>query len=259
MSHFQRATLFVPANRPDRYAKALATAADLVCIDLEDGTADSAKESARDSLVRFLSTGNYAGERLSVRINDPTSELGEQDIQAINATGKALALMLIPKTEELSTIETMTKRCPSVRSLMVLIETAKGLSNVFELAAHDNVSAVGFGSADWSTQIGCAMEWDPLLYPRSIIVHAAVQGGARPIDGAWLDLDDEDGFVSDCHRLRALGFKGRIALHPKQVGSIEYIFSPADDEIERAKQIIAAAARYKDGAFQLDGLIIDDR
>ena len=253
-----RAVLFVPATRPDRILKALATSADLVCVDLEDGVAIESKDSARRALLAFLGTAAFDANRLSVRINDPTTELGIQDLAAIAKLGKPLELLLIPKIEETATVNLVFKLCPQIRSSVVLIETVKGLSNVFALAAHKRVYAVGFGSADWSTQVGCAMQWDALLYARSRIVHAAIEGDSIPIDGGWLDLSDDEGLEMDSRRLRSLGFRGRIALHPKQVPAILRSFSPDAATVEQARKVVEAATRNRDGVFQLDGLIVDE-
>lgn len=253
-----RAILFVPANRPDRFEKALATKADMICIDLEDGVAADVKESARQSLLTFLAANHFDAHRFSVRINDPTTELGTQDLKAIARSGKRLELLLIPKAEKSATVDRVFEFYPELNKSMVLIETAKGLSNVFALAAHESVSAVGFGSADWSTEIGCSMNWDALLYARSRIVHAAVEGNSAPIDGAWLHLNDKKGLEKESQRLRDLGFQGKIALHPNQISTILQSFSPDAKTIEQAKRILGVAMENPDGAFQVDGLIVDE-
>lgn len=253
-----RAVLFVPASRPDRIEKALATSADLICVDLEDGVAIEAKDSARRALLAFLATAEFDANRLSVRINDPTTDLGCQDLAAIAELGQPLELLLIPKVVDTATVDLVFKLCPQIRKSVVLIETVKGLSNVFTLAAHKRVYAVGFGSADWSTEVGCAMQWDALLYARSRIVHAAIEGDSIPIDGGWLDLRDDEGLEQESRKLRSLGFQGRIALHPKQVPAILRSFSPDAATVEQAKKILEAAMHNRDGVFQVHGLIVDE-
>ncbi len=253
-----RALLFVPASRPDRVHKALATNADLVCVDLEDGVGASEKDSSRQSLISLLSAGNLDLARLSVRVNDPATELGRKDLQAIADLQQSLELVLIPKAADASTVEQVFEQCPNIQKSMVIIETAKGLSNVFALAAHELVSAVCFGSADWSTEMDCTMEWDALLYARSRIIHAAAEGGSTPIDGAWLQLDDEEGLETESRQLRSLGFKGRIALHPKQIAAILRSFTPNAKTIAQAKEVLDAVTQNKAGAFQVNGLMVDE-
>ena len=102
------------------------------------------------------------------------------------------------------------------------------------------------------------MEWDALLYARSRIVHAAVDGGSIPIDGGWLQLDDEEGLESDSQRLRSLGFQGRVALHPKQVPVILRSFSPDSESVEHARRVIEAAKHNREGAFTVNGLMVDE-
>jgi citrate lyase beta subunit len=230
----------------------------MICVDLEDGVDIRAKDLARRALLDFLATAEFDARRLSVRINDPTTDLGRQDLAAIADLGLPIDLLLIPKAADTAAVDLVFKLCGQVRNSMVLIETARGLSNVFELAAHERVSALCFGSADWSTEIGCTMEWDALLYARSRIVHAAVDGGSIPIDGGWLQLDDEEGLESDSQRLRSLGFQGRVALHPKQVPVILRSFSPDSESVEHARRVIEAAKHNREGAFTVNGLMVDE-
>lgn len=253
-----RATLFVPANRPDRIPKALESGADLVCVDLEDAILADDKVSARQTLLAFLKTASYDRRRLSVRINDPRTELGCQDLADIAASGLTVETLVIPKATESIDLDRVIDMSPATKQLIVLVETAQGLSNVFMLAAHARVLAIAFGSADWSTEIGCSMEWEPLLYARSKIVHAAVAGGAIPLDGAWLDLDDQDGLEAESRRLHNLGFQGRIALHPKQVPLVLRSFSADEESIKHARKVLEAANNSRAGAFQIDGKIIDE-
>lgn len=253
-----RAVLFVPASRPDRIRKALATNADLVCVDLEDGVGASEKDSARRALLSFLSTADFDASRLSVRVNDPSTDLGRQDLTAIAELQQPLDLVLIPKAADTRTIEQVFELCPLIDRSMIIIETVNGLTNVFALAAHERVSAVCFGSADWSVEMDCSIEWDPLLYARSRILHAAIAGGCIPIDGAWLQLDDEQGLEAESLKLRKLGFQGRIALHPKQLAAIQRSFTPDAEAIEHAKQVLKAVSKNKAGAFQINGSMVDE-
>ncbi len=255
---FPRAVLFVPASRPDRIHKALATNADLVCVDLEDGVDLREKNAARQSLLAFLAAADFDVNRLSVRVNDPTNDLGRQDLAAIAKLPQPLELLVIPKAADTGTIDLVFELCPQIRKSVVIVETVKGLSNVFAMAAHERVCAVCFGSADWSTEVDCAMEWDALLYARSRIVHAATEGGCAPIDGAWLQLDDEQGLELESQQLRKLGFQGRIALHPKQVAAILRSFSPDAKTIEKAKQVLEAVRQNRAGAFQFNGMMVDE-
>lgn len=230
----------------------------MICIDLEDGVAAGAKEAGRRALLAFMQSSAFDASRVSVRINDPATDLGRRDLAAIAESGRPLELLVLPKAVDTATVNLVFELCSVIRSVMVLIETARGLSNVFALTAHERVLAVGFGSADWSAEIGCAMQWDALLYARSRIVHAAIEGHCIPISGGWLQLHDERGLEVESRRLRDLGFQGQIALHPKQLATILRSFSPDREEIEQAKKVLQAADHTDEGAFQMDGLMVDE-
>lgn len=253
-----RSILFVPADRPDRYLKALATGSDRVCIDLEDGVALRDKQGGRAAVVEFLCTTGIDLQRVIVRINDPSTELGRDDIAAIAHIRQFVGGISLPKVESPDIVNDVFDTCPHIDSVIALVETTRGLSNVFAIANHPQVSAIAFGSADYSTEIGCEMSWDALLYARSRIVHAAVQGNAIPLDGAWLDLNDIAGLEDDSRRLSGLGFRGRIALHPNQVEPILRAFSISKEAIEYARRIISVVESGRKGAFSLDGKMIDE-
>ena len=253
-----RAILFVPANRPDRIPKALASGADLVCVDLEDAILTKEKASARYTLLTFLRTAAYDRRRLSVRINDPRTVLGQEDVAAIADSRVPVETLVVPKATTRDTLDEAVALLPKTERLVVLVETAEGLSNAFDLAQHSHVHAMVFGSADWSTEIGCRMAWEPLLYARSRIIHAAVEAGVVPMDGAWLDLNDLSGLEEESRRLSELGFRGRIALHPRQVPVILKSFSEDDASIQYAIQLLDAADRARAGTFQMNGQIVDE-
>lgn len=253
-----RSILFVPGNRPDRYQKALATSSDRVCIDLEDGVAVPDKAYARTEALRFIGAANVDLSRIILRINDTESDLGREDLSAIACAAGSLETISLPKVQTPRTVDEALKICPNVRNVIALVETTRGLSNVLAIAEHSRVTAIAFGSADYSFEVGCAMSWDALLYARSRVVQAAVQGGAVPLDGAWLDLNDMAGLQEDSRRLSELGFCGRIALHPNQVDTILQAFSPDAESLAQANRIVAAVEAGQHGAFTLDGRIVDE-
>ena len=143
--------------------------------------------------------------------------------------------------------------------ILPIVETATGLDNVAEIAgASARVSAVGFGSADFSAEIGSDMGWDALAYARGRIAVAAGQHGISSIDGVWLDYQDDDGLREEAARVATMGFSGKIAIHPQQVPVINQVFTPTDEAIERAQRIVAAAEAAGGGVTTLDGQMIDE-
>ncbi|MCH7531158.1 MAG: CoA ester lyase [Gemmatimonadetes bacterium] len=257
-----RCVLFFPGTRPDMYAKAIASGADQVCMDLEDAVAPESKEEARASAVSVLEGADLDPTRFILRINSPVTPEGDRDLAALSELetlrGSPLTLM-IPKVdspEELDHVRNRVSDGVGVLSLIPVVETAKGLACVEELAAADSVSGILFGGLDLSIDLGTALEWDALLYARSRTVHAARLGGVGAIDMPFLNVSDRDGLREEAGRVRKLGFKGKAAIHPDHVEAVQAAFSPSEDEVTRARRVTEAARESK-GVFMLDGVMVD--
>lgn len=256
-----RCVLFVPGNRPERFEKALATAADRVCVDLEDAVADDAKDTARQAALATIAGFDDAAlvGRLGIRINAPDTPEGNADLEGLADSGVSPAFVMVPKFESMTQINRVTERlgtdCPP---LIVLVETARGLLDLdFELESEAPLEAVMFGGYDFSVDMECAFGWEPLLYARSRIATLARAYDIAAIDVPWLDIRDDDGLARETAAVRDLGFSAKAAIHPAQVDTIQNAFTPSSEAIEQAREIVAAAEASEGNAVQLEGRLID--
>ncbi len=231
-------------------------------MDLEDAVAPESKERARAAAVSLLGRGDLDRMRFILRINNPSTPDGDRDLAALGdleaVRGLPLTLM-IPKvgsSDEIDHVRSRVERCGPSVSFIPVIETARGLACVEEIAAAPSVSGLLFGGLDLSIDLGAALEWDALLYARSRVVHAARLGGVRAIDMPFLALSDPEGLREEADRVRRLGFKGKAAIHPDHVEAIHEVFSPSDEDVARARRVMEAA-RQGEGVFLLDGVMVD--
>ncbi|MHA1566470.1 MAG: HpcH/HpaI aldolase/citrate lyase family protein [Alphaproteobacteria bacterium] len=252
-----RSILFVPATRPDRYQKAFASPADMVCIDLEDAVARSEKLAARDTVIGFLNGSDVPAGRCMVRINSPRIADGAADLAAIAGLARNRPAIMLPKTESTAEITCLHQAIGT--SVVPMIESAAGLATVENIArmAAQGVAALAFGSADFAADIGATMAWEALAYARGRIVAAAALGRVPAIDGVWFDLQDMSGLNAETRRVAALGFVGRLAVHPAQLPAIHAAFRPDAAAVAHAQRVIAAAAQVAGGVCVVDGKMVD--
>lgn len=255
-----RCLLFFPGSRPELLAKAVATGAGRVCVDLEDSVAPEDKARAREAVGTLLASDELP-EGFVVRINHPDTPHGRHDLDAVlewASSGHHPALM-IPKAESPEDVaEVRSVPAPEGEGDVIpVIETARGLADVEAIASAPGVVALLFGSLDLSTDLGCALEWEPLLYARSRCVVAGRIAGIALIDTPFFDVDDIDGLRSEAIRARRLGFTAKAAIHPSQVGVIDDVFAPREEDIEWARRVMEAADQERGGVFLLDGVMVD--
>lgn len=263
-----RSVLFVPGDRPDRCDKAMVAGADAVCVDLEDAVGPTAKAGARASVAAFLArwaelaaTGADPGQGrrppVIVRVNDPDSEVGERDAAAL-AGGPRPDAFMIPKVAAADGVRSARQLLGDDIPLLPIIETAAGLENAVQIAAASPaVTALMFGGFDLSAELGAEPEWEPLLYARSRVVHAAALGGLDAIDMPSRDFRDVSRLRAEAEKARRLGFTGKVAIHPAQVPVIHEVFTPSPDEVEQARRIVEADRAAGGGAASLDGRMVD--
>ncbi|HTL77032.1 MAG TPA: CoA ester lyase [Casimicrobiaceae bacterium] len=245
----RRSYLFVPGNRPDRYAKACATRAGAVIVDLEDAVAAAEKAAARDALAGWL-----AIERpVMVRVNAVDSAWFDDDLRACAHDG--VAALVLPKVERADDIARVAAVCGR-RPVFPLVETARGMWNVLAVAQAPNVKALLFGSLDYQSDLGTGD--DDLLYARSRLVLASrVARIDPPVDGITQSVDDVELLRRDCQRARQLGFGGKLCIHPAQVDVVNRCFGPSAEDVDWAKRVVDAFARSHGNAALLDGKMID--
>ncbi|WP_029011446.1 HpcH/HpaI aldolase/citrate lyase family protein [Niveispirillum irakense] len=253
----ERSLLFVPGSRPERFGKALAAGADIVCIDLEDSVAPEGKAAARAAAIDFIAAqGAPAG--LWLRINPVRSATGLADILAVLDKAAAPTTLMLPKLSDPADLalldEVMGDR--PIR-FVPLIETAVGLRNAAAIATSKRVHALLFGAVDLSVELGCTLDWEPLLHARASLVAAAAEGGVGLFDVPHIDVSDAEGLQSGTARAKALGFTARACIHPAQVAVVNSVFTPTEAEIARANRIVEAFNAAGGGVALLDGKLIE--
>lgn len=251
-----RSILFVPATRSDRFAKALTSGADAVCVDLEDAVPLPDKPLARRNVSDFLlERGTTKPSRL-IRLNAIDTDDGAKDLELLSSLETPPDALVLPKVTSVDQI-TEARDVTGVKQVIATVETAAGLEAATDIASAPGVIAIAFGSADYSAEAGCTMEWDSLVYGRGRIVQAAAFGGVHAIDGAWLDIRDEAGLFEETRRLPAIGFDGRVVIHPTQVGPVNDAFLPAPEQVAEAKKIVEADKAAGGGVLVVSGRMID--
>lgn len=257
----RRSVLFVPAVRPDRFAKAVATGADAVCLDLEDGVSFAQKDEARDKALALLAGRPRAPTEVVLRVNEPESELGERDIEALLSSGARPDALMVPKVGAPDTLRALGRRLAPVLPrlpLVVQIETARGLAAIDAIAgASSDIAVLFFGAVDLSADLGCAVEWDALLYARSRVVAAAALVGADAMDTPFMDVGAPSRLDEEARAVRRLGFSGKAAIHPTQVSIIQAAFSPAPEAVAWARRIVAAYEANAGGVLLVDGKLVE--
>lgn len=253
-----RSLLFVPSDRADRVAKAFATPSRLVCLDLEDAVAPDRKVTARNSLLGESRTF-LRDSRAVVRINNLRSAEGLADLLALREISERPRLM-IPKVADAEQLRIAAGVLGDDWSWIAQIETADGLENVVGIARAPGVAALILGCVDLALELGAENQaWEPMLWARSRVVHAAALAGGMPvIDSPRIyDLDDVTAHREECRRSRALGLVGKSAIHPKQLAVIHEIFTPNADEIRGARAVVSAYETQRGGVALLEGRLVE--
>lgn len=234
--------LYVPADRPDRVEKAIASAAHAVIVDLEDGVAPAAKAEARANLAGLL--GEPREKPVYVRINAGDAA----DLDAV--AGLPLAGVVVPKVARPEDVPAGASR------FNCLIESAAGLEAAYAIALHPAVVGISLGEADLRSETG-ALEAG-LDWARSRIVNAAVAAGLpRPPQSVYPHVRDDEGLAASCRRGRELGHLGRAAIHPGQLAIIERAYLPTAEEAERARETIARLEDALGAATLAGGEFVD--
>ncbi|WP_374669173.1 CoA ester lyase [Ramlibacter sp.] len=253
--------LFVSGEKPERFPKALAAGADLVCIDLEDAVHPDFKHAARQQVLDFARA--HRGAPLAVRLNQLRGPEGLRDLLALAESGAVLDWLLLPKVEhpdDLSLVHAVAGH--AFHQLMPLIETPLGLQHAPVMAAMARTDApklagLMLGGADLSVELGCAFSWDGLLHARGALVAAARRTGLQVWDVPHLDLTDLDGLRDETRRVAALGFTCKSAIHPTQVAPIHEAFLPPQADVAWAQAMLEAEAAHHTGAFIFQGKMVD--
>ncbi|WP_019546571.1 HpcH/HpaI aldolase/citrate lyase family protein [Streptomyces sulphureus] len=242
-----QALLFVPADRPDRFDKAVEASPHGAILDLEDAVPADRKAVARQAVVEWLT----AGGRAMVRVNSPGTPWYEADVEAVAGCGCAL---MLPKAEEASVVADLARRGAG-RPVIPLVETARGVEAADRLAAAPGAARLAFGNADLAAQLGVAHDDRLALgHARSRLVLASAAAGiAPPLDGITTALRDSAPAAEDAAHARRLGFGGKLCIHPAQVPAVLAGFAPSDEEVRWAHTVVEAG----EGASAVDGAMVD--
>ena len=258
----RRSFIFTPGLRPDMYPKALASGADIVCVELEDGIAPKDKAEAREkALALFEKPQADDGVERIVRINSMRERFGIEDVNAILVSKTPPPALMMPKVrtpDEVTILDQLLTEAGHETRLHVIIETNEGLEAAFEIAkCSDRIDAMFFGGVDMAAELRCQNNYDALLYARSRVVHASAAAGLDVIDVPYLDLDDPDGMRVEAERVRDLGFSGKGSVHPKQIAALNEVFTPSEAQITRARRIISEFEKANTGLVVIDGKLIE--
>ena len=257
-----RSFLFVPASRPERFAKALQTGADCVILDLEDAVPPDQKAAAREQLAQGLP--GFSREQLGrtlVRINADGSSWHADDLRLLAEwVGKGLAGPMVPKAENPATLHAVATALGTGAQLVPLVESLEGLDAVDLLARAPQVARLAFGHLDFQLDLG--MQSGPQETELASVRFALVAASRRaqlpaPVDGVTTDTGNVERQLADAQRARAFGFGGKLCIHPAQVAPVNQTFSPSESEVEWARRVIEGARTHQGQAFSLDGRMVD--
>jgi len=252
-----RTYLFVPGNRPERFAKALGSGADTIVLDLEDAVAPSAKAEARDSIARWAAQASDADRaRVAVRINDVHAAPFDADVRLLREA--RLANVMLPKAESAAQVQAVRAAIPDAR-VLALIESASGIANAAGVARASGVERLVFGTLDYALDLDLdiAESTDGLAHAAGVIsVASRVAGLSAPVAGVTPQFDDEQRLLADLTWSRRHGFGAKLCIHPRQVAPIHAALTPSAQAVDWARRVLAAEAASP-GAAQLEGRMID--
>lgn len=253
---YYRSLLFVPGNRPERFEKAGAAGADLVCIDLEDAVGLNDKNAAREAVLTFLAS--YTGADVSLRINGAQTDEGRADIEALKSSGLNLPFVMVPKVAGIKQMNDLAAVLPpEFGTLFPIIESAQGFLNAAQILSHDRVDLALFGAVDYAADLDCTLDWDSLLMARSSLANIAAATGVQLFDVPHLAVRDLEDCEATTRAAKALGIHARAAIHPAQIAPIHAALSPDSEEIHQAEQVIAAYQKAGGNVALLGGKLIE--
>jgi citrate lyase subunit beta/citryl-CoA lyase len=262
-----RSALFLPGSNARAIEKARSLDADAIIFDLEDAVADDMKISAREQVRTEIERGGYDGKRLIVRANSLGTAWIEDDIEAISSVADAI---LLPKVECASDIREVrsiiSRKVTSGPNIWAMVETARGILKVREIAAFaatEGLSALVVGPNDIvrTTHITPGEGRRNLLPWLLEILVSGRSHDLLVLDGVFSQLDNEEGFLTECRQGYELGFDGKTLIHPKQIEGANQAFTPTVTQIEWARKVVSAFEALADGnrvnVINLDGEMVE--
>ena len=246
-----RSLLFVPGDRPERFAKAVASGAHRVILDLEDAVAPTGKDHARQAVAAWLAT---PGAEVVVRINAADTAWHADDLAVLRSLARAT--VMLPKAD-VHSAAAFAAALPG-RPFIALVETSAALVSIDAVAAIPGVARIAFGSIDFTADSGIEDEAENLTAVRTRIVIASRAAGLpAPIDGVSVELTDEALMTCQAERARRMGFGGKLCIHPRQVHAVHGAFTPKAQEVAWARRVLEAFDTSAGAAVALDGKMVD--
>ena len=268
--HSRRALLYMPGDNWKMITKSVTLGVDSICMDMEDGTAVNKKAEARDTIAKALQELDFGASEKLARINSVGSGWEKDDIEAVlpfHPDG-----IVIPKVESFEQVEWASRIIEAaelkygwpINSLRILIgvETAKGILNLKEIAAHPRLDAIIFGGEDFAASIGAVRTKDAveLLYARQAVIVACAANDLQALDIVTIDYKDLEALKVESQFGAGLGFSGKQIIHPNQVSAVQEAFTPSEEAIAYARRIVETfelSQKEGKGAYSLDGKMID--
>ncbi|HML32453.1 HpcH/HpaI aldolase/citrate lyase family protein [Sporomusa sphaeroides] len=263
----RRTMLFMPGNNPGMLQNGGVFGADALILDLEDAVAPQEKDAARLLVAQALQTVDYATSEKVVRIN-PLDTFAAEDIKAIvPCRPDALLVPKVEKPEDIIEVVRMAAAAeqpgqPPVK-LIALLETPAGIAEAYRIAKADaRVVALAFGAEDYTAALGAkrTKEGTEIFSARSIVVNSAAAAGIQSIDTPFTDVNDREGLIEDTELAKQLGFKGKLAINPRQIDDIHKVFNPTEKDIDWAQRVIKSIRKAEaegSGVASLDGKMVD--
>lgn len=269
----RRALLFCPGTELAKIEKAAALPVDGVILDLEDATALSRKQEAREISVAALARCDFGASERIVRINPIDSGLERDDLLSLGAGPRLPDAIVLPKVESAGQVDWLAAQLDAMETahglpshatrILALIETALGVIELPRIAAaNPRLDALLFGAEDLCGDIGATRTAGGMevFYARSAVVLHAAAHRLQAIDTPFVDLADVDGLRADTRRALEMGYTGRMAIHPRQLQPIVEVFTPTDAEVAQAERLVREHDRHQRdgrGVFELDGRMVD--
>jgi citrate lyase subunit beta/citryl-CoA lyase len=272
MPRLRRSLLFIPASSEKFFAKAKDSGADTLILDLEDAVAPERKPLARETMKAVLRDSDFAGFERTVRINGLDTPWFLDDVLAMVEAGADG--LVVPKTNSVESIlfvdrlvSLAEQRCGRAAGsvvLLPLIEQPEAIGNAFAIArATPRISGIAFGHGDFSLAMGikAAPSTEGVVFQaRCQVVMAAKAAGITPIDNVFLDIPNIEGLIAETRQGLRLGYEGKACIHPNQVEPVNTVYTPTSEEVEYARELVAAFAQAVaegKGAVAFRGRMID--
>ena len=247
--------LFVPGDRPDRFDKAAAAAADVVILDLEDAVVAASKTPAREHVAAYAKRRADLAPRLAVRVNDAASAWFGDDIAMVRSAG--LSIVVLPKAESARDVAAVRDGAGPHVAVVPIIESARGVRDVDMVAEQPGVQRLAFGTLDYGVDLNLSGDDRGIAYAASrMAIASRCAGLAAPVAGITAAIHDDARLAADLEFARAFGFGAKLCIHPRQLAAIDAAFRPSAAEVDWARRVVAAAAGTS-GAFVVDGRMVD--